>query len=276
MVIVTDLIWKLKKGDVRKGFYMDPKLKKNLDFIFKKVMDEKYMASICIDGRPGSGKSTLYSQIAYYLNYLNNKKLTLDQLSFNIPQFKEMVQKATPGNCCCLDEAIDASSRTAMSQRNILLVKLMAQVRSKRLFLFFNLPSIFDLDRNIALHRIDLLIHCPSESFEKRGRFVAYFGKNIKSLYLNGKKTYSYSSRFNFRGTFTQRFCLNEKEYEERKQTAVNSIDNITKPRETQKIGRDNLIKHLRESQKLTYKQIAEIVGNISSEEVGCVCRGER
>tara|TARA_R100001132_G_C3225443_1_gene62269 strand:- start:227 stop:631 length:405 start_codon:yes stop_codon:yes gene_type:complete len=82
----------------------------------------------------------------------------------------------------------------------------------------------------LALSRADFLLHVYGDNLGDRGNFTAFFRAKgdidrIKSLYLRGKKYYSYSQpRANFFGSFGKRFIVDENEYEKRKQAGVNSF----------------------------------------------------
>lgn len=252
-------------------FYLDGILKRNLDFIKDKVLHKNMDFVICVDGRVGQGKSTLASQLALFLD----PTFTLDNIVFTPNQFIESVKKAKKGQAIIFDEAMIISSRSAMSEFNKAVVFLMAQIRSKQLFIFFVLPSIFDLDRNLALHRTNLLLHCYSDEFGKRGKYAGFIEDSVKALYLNGKKFYSYSKpKSNFIGVFTKHFSVDMDKYEAKKQEAIKTMTLKPERLNKFKIQRDNVIRHLKDK-GLKYNEIADIVG-LSNSEVGMVCRGER
>jgi len=122
------------------------------------------------------------------------------------------------------------SSRSALSAINKMIVQAMSMIRSKRIYIIFCVNSIFDLDKNLAISRADLLLHVYGKSLIDRGRFSAFFKgtdgiDRIKQLYLNGKKFYNYGTpRCNYRCRFSKEFVVDEKEYEKRKQSGVNAF----------------------------------------------------
>lgn len=236
-------------------------LKKNNDFL------------IIIDGRVSEGKTTIATQIAKYLN----PNFSLLTVTFNTPQLLKSLNVAKRGDVIIHDEAIDINSRSAMSKWNKEVMKIMAKIRSKNLFIIFNLPSVFDIDRSMALHRASMLIHCYSPSFGKKGYFKAYFQKEIKLLYILGKKYYSYAKPYpNFQGTFSSCFCLPEKEYERKKQGSIHE-DGASEIFMTAHQQRNIYIKHLHEKLKMSYVDIAKLdPSGITANAVGRVCRGER
>lgn len=255
-------------------FSIDGILRKNLDFVKDKVLRKKMDFVICIDGRVGQGKSTFGTQIARYLDPTFN----LDRIVFTPNQFIEALKIAKKGEAVVFDEAMLISSRSAMSEFNRAIVTMMAQIRSKQLFIFFILPSIFDLDRNLSLHRVNLLLHCYSKELGQRGRFTAFFEENVKTLYLLGKKFYSYGKpKANFYGSFSKYFSVDMEKYEKKKQDAINSLTIKANTRMSNrfKIQRDNLIRYLFEKGGLKYPEIATL-SELSKGEVGAICRKER
>jgi len=255
------------------GFPLNPKLRENLDIIKDSVLNKRNDFLIIIDGRVGEGKTTLATQIAKYLNPKNS----LSKVCFHQPQLLKAFKEAKKGDVIMLDEAIDINSRSAMSQWNKDVMKILAKIRSKQLFIIFNLPSIFDLDRSIALHRASMLIHCYSPSFGKKGYFKAYFQKEIKLLYILGKKYYTYAKPYpNFQGTFSACFCLNEEEYERKKQASIHS-EEATTIFMTAHQQRNIFIRYIRERLKMSYVDIAKLdPSGISPNAIGRICRGER
>ena len=103
----------------------------------------------------------------------------------------------------------------------------MMQMRQKNLFVIVVLPSIFQIDRYVALHRTKNLIHVY-ENKSRRGYFVGCNAKRKKLIYLTGAKTYSMKQAFwnnKFKGRFYGVFALRdseaEKEYRTKKEKAL-------------------------------------------------------
>lgn len=261
------------KGQRGDGFPLDIVLKKNLDFIKDKVLNRRTDFTICIDGVVGIGKSTLAFQIANYLD----KNFNLDKVVFTPEQFMTALSIGKKGEVIIFDESINISSRSAMSMWNKRVIQIMTQIRSRQLFIVFVLPSIFDLDKSLALYRTNLLLHCYSKGFGYRGMFSAYFREPIKNLYLIGKKYYSYRKPYpNFKGTFSACFCIDEDAYEQKKQKSIAEMIHKPASRQEQRAmeDRNNLIRYLREKNNNSYREIAELI-NINENFVGKICRGE-
>lgn len=190
--------------------------------------------------------STLSFQIARYLD----PGFNLSQVVFTVDDFLKTLIRATPGQAVVFDEAIIVNSRSALTEFNKKVIIAMTQIRSKGLFIIFNIPSVFDLDRNLVLNRCHMLLHCYQEVFGDRGNFLSFDSDRLKMLYLKGKKLYSYAyPKSNFPGRFGAFFPLNREEYERKKQIEISRIakrpDTMV---EKYKIQRNLLIIRLLES----------------------------
>lgn len=243
--------------------------KKLIDILdgFKWAIHKKNQSAVIIvDGRSGMGKTTLSFQIGKYMS----EGFCLDKVFFTPEEFLQGLEVAKKGDALVFDEAMLLSSRAALSQINRMVVIAMSMIRSKNLLIIFNVNSIFDLDRNLALSRADLLLHCYGDSLTDKGKFLAFFkggdGQDrIKDLYINGKKFYSYGKpEANFYTTFSAYLPIDDKEYEARKQEGVNKFlsSSSTKMANRDKQVRDKAIQLLYE-QGNTQQKIAELL-NIS------------
>lgn len=198
------------------GFYMHPYLLKNLDSA-KKAVKKDWDMFFVIDGPEGSGKSVLAQQVAQYVD----PNLTLANITFGPGEFRDAVLRAKRFSCIVFDEAYGGlSSRKTMSATNNMLVKMMTEIRQRNLFIIIVLPSFFDLDKYVAIHRSRCLIHVYHHKFQ-RGFFRLYSFKQKKLLYLLGKKTYNYNAIKRYiRGKFPNFYTLDIQEYKEKKLNA--------------------------------------------------------
>jgi hypothetical protein len=173
-----------------------------------------------------SGKTTLSFQIARYFD----RTFDLSRVVFSVDDFLNALINATPGQAVVFDEAIIVNSRSALTDFNKKVIVAMTQIRSKGLFIFFNIPSVFDLDRNLVLNRCHLLLHCYQDTFGDRGKYCAFNKEKMKLLYLKGKRLYSYGwPKSNFVGRFTEYFYLDRIEYEKKKQIEISKQGKTTK-----------------------------------------------
>ena len=140
----------------------------------------------------------------------------------------------------------------------------MTQIRSKGLYIFFNIPSVFDLDRNLVLNRCHLLLHCFQNRFGDRGKYIVFDHEKLKFLYLKGKKLYSYGyPKANFSGNFGEFFPLPRKEYEDKKQKEI-AKQAKSKKQNRWKQQRDSMIAWMNKNlwKKLTQAQRADKIAN--------------
>jgi len=199
-------------------FYMDGYLKSNLDLV-KKIIKKDWDMIFLVDGAEGSGKSVMTMQMAYYCD----PTLTLDRIAFTPNEFREAILKAEKFQAVIYDEAYSGlSSRAAMSLINRTLIKMLAEIRQKNLYVFVVMPSFFDVDKYVALWRSRALIHVYlGKSFE-RGYFALFNVDRKKEMYIKGKKFYGYATTMpNFRGRFTNYYTVDEVGYRDKKKKAL-------------------------------------------------------
>jgi hypothetical protein len=266
-----------------KAFYISGYMSKNLDNYISGVLNKKLSAVFIIDGRSGLGKTTLASQLGCYIskkvaewkdkhNPLPNKekhkpKFSLNDLTWTPDAFVEKLKPASFGDIVVLDESMILSNRSAMSSYNRAAVIMMSMIRSKQIFVIFCINSVFDLDRNIALHRADMLVHLYAENdkFASRGRyFVVPTAKGkLKNLYVVGKKYYSYAqARPAFRDHFSKFFPFSDNEYEKRKQDAIQSYFNKEKKTiDKTRVSRDRAMVYCTEELGYKTKDLKKIFG---------------
>jgi len=200
-----------------KEMYLDGYLKSNLDIIKDQINNKDTDMVGVVDGFEGVGKSVLAMQCGYYVD----PTLKLDRICFNAEEFKNAVLKAKKGECVIFDEAITGTfNREAITQMNVLLVKMMAQIRQKNLFVLLVLPTFFDLDKYFALWRSKFLLHCHFGNNFQRGFFKFASIDKKKNMYVTGQKLYIYpkqKSGWDFWGRFTNNYVVNEKLYRKKK-----------------------------------------------------------
>lgn len=120
----------------------------------KNAIEEHWDYMIVVDGREGSGKSSL----ALHMKALYDGKYSLDHVLFDAEDMLEEMQNAPKGSCIVMDEAIvSLYKRDSLKEFQTLLVKAFAIVRARELFFILVLPNFWDLDsalRTRANHRI--------------------------------------------------------------------------------------------------------------------------
>jgi hypothetical protein len=233
---------------------------------FKWAMNKKNTSAVMIiDGKSGLGKTTLSFQCANYVD----PKFTLAKVYYNPTQFLEGLESAEPGSAHVFDEAMLLSNRSAMSQLNRAIIIAMSMIRSKRLFIIFNINSIFDMERNLVLSRADILLHIYGDSLTDRGKFMAFFkgedgDDRLKLLHILGKKYYDYSKpKSNFNAPFSSYFIFDEEEYEKAKNVGVKEFllgGNAGKSDKSRR-SRDDYVRWLSKNTELSKEEIANIGG---------------
>lgn len=236
--------------------YMDNKLKHQLDTklnprIHKKDFDWVWI----VDGSEGSGKSTFAQQIAKVLD----PTFCIERMCMTPTEFTKAILKANKGQCVIFDEAFTGlSSRASLTEINKLLVSLMMEMRQKNLIVIIVMPTIFLLDKYVALFRSRGLFHVYLKN-GRRGQWIYFNNKKKKLLYLLGKKLYDYSKpRSGFRGRFLDQYTVNEEKYREKKRNALMNKSRGTKA-ETYKDQRDTLFWILYKKLKINYSKISRM-----------------
>lgn len=213
-------------------YRLPSKLTDILDGLKWAVHNKNTTAVMIIDGRSGMGKTTLANQIGLYCDPdYNIHKIHWKPSTFlGGGESKVGLNLAKKGDVILFDEAMLISNRATMSEINKMIIQAMSMIRSKNVIIIFCVNSIFDLDKNLALSRADILLSVYGDSLTDRGKFMAFFKgadgiDKLKQLYIHGKKFYDYSyPKSNFNTTFPSYFTVDEKEYERQKQTAINQF----------------------------------------------------
>lgn len=260
----------IKITDPKTGFEveysMSIRLKKNIDeriIPALRQQDKDYV--VCVDGREGSGKSWF----SFQLGKAVDPTLDMSRVVFSPDDFREAILKAKKGQCIIYDEAFTGySSRSSLSPVNRVLVSLAMQMRQKNLFIIIVLPTIFLLDKYMAMFRTKGLFHVY-ESNGMRGYFKFYNSRVKKYLILAGQKTMSYNHktvRTNFRGRFYGKFALGDdkvlKAYLKKKEKSLADSEktSMSSAQVKFKDQRDLLIYLIRKQLKLSYRQISELL----------------
>ena len=239
----------------KQSIYYDGVLVSNLK-IAKKYVKKDFDMLIVVYGIEGGAKSTLAQQIGAYLD----PTLSLDRIVFNAEEFRDAVIKAKPEECIIFDEAHGSlSSRGAMSKINRMLVSLLAEIRQKRLYVLIVLPSLWELDRYVAVWRSRCAIEVYTKGFT-RGFFKFYSSEKKKSLYMKGKKFYENYVPPDFYGRFCKGFYVDDSAYRAKKTKSMMESFEKKDPDNIFKKQRDVLISYL-VNNKFPHREIGEIIG---------------
>lgn len=229
------------------------------------TMNNSFVA--VIDGKSGVGKSTFGIQICRYLD----PDFGLHKIAWTPDKFLGLIQNATKGDCIMFDEGMIINSRSATSAINKAIIVALSQIRSRNIYIIININAIFDLDKNISLHRADGLFHVYTKDDMVDGeKRIKFYGRHrLKNLYLRGKKTYHYGSPPNFFARPPRKyvFFLDENEYEKlKREETMRNIYGDDKS-STSYINRQyrsylgGLLTYLKEHSEITQKAISEFLG---------------
>lgn len=255
---------KNQKTDETISYFLEPWIKKKFD---EKILPDLKLKDkdciISIDGKEGSGKSTLGLQWCKYID----PTFDLSRVVFTPEEFREAIYKAKKGQAIMFDEAFTGfSSRAALSGVNKTLISLMMQIRQKNLFIVIIQPTVFLLDKYISIFRTRVLVHVY-ENKGRRGFFRVYSSKKKRMLILHkDSKMYSYGIRSKKKGRFYGVFALGDKKEEEKyknkKLEALKSSEHnpMTGSAVKYREQRDIMIYVLRKELKQSYKKIANLL----------------
>jgi len=230
----------------------------------KKLLNQDRDVVCIVDGGVGEGKSTLAQLIAGTVDPTFNAT----RIYFDDVETTNGIVNSEKKKSHIIDETLSMLNiRRAMSNINITLTSLFSEIRQKCLLIILCLPSLFDLDRNIAIHRSLFLVHTYSRNGQ-RGYFRFYGRKAKSKLFASqyAKKTYQYLARPTFWGRFANGYVVNEEEYRQRKDNVLKRYITTAIP---EKKGGEKLQKerkkkaqqiiNLRKTQNYSFRKLEEM-----------------
>jgi hypothetical protein len=168
----------------------DKLLHNKLQHIVKKIKKDNDHV-ICIDGKPGAGKTTLGVQIAKIID----PTFCSERICFEPDEFMEKAIGAKKYQVVLLDEAYRSwASTKSLTDLTFRLNSMMMEIRQKNLVFIIILPFFFNLNKTIALGRVDTFIHVYTRPDGRRGNFMYFDDNKKKRLYIFGLKTFDYHS----------------------------------------------------------------------------------
>ena len=170
--------------------HLHPKLKETIAKGREQIVKADQDRIIIVSGREGSGKSTLASQMAWEFD----KTFCLDDIVFNAEDFAKRVREVSKRKAVVFDEAFNGlSSKGALSKENKGLIRLLQECRQRNLFIIIVLPSIFLLEKYVAVFRSNYLVNTQINRRNPKNRFCQVYNyHNKKLLYIYGKKLMDY------------------------------------------------------------------------------------
>lgn len=171
--------------------HLHPKLKETIARGKKQIIEADQDRVIIITGREGSGKSTLAAQMAWEFD----KTFGLDDILFNAEDFAKRIREVKKHKAIVFDEAFNGlSSKGALSKENKGLIRLLQECRQRNLFIIIVLPSVFLLEKYVAVFRSNYLINTQINRRNPKNRFCQIYNyHNKKLLYIFGKKLMDYA-----------------------------------------------------------------------------------
>lgn len=251
-------------GTYRHNYSLPKPILHNLMRAKKAVMKHNQSVVLITDGNSGVGKTTLSFQQALFLD----PNFNLDKVAWSVDKFIDLIQNANKGECIVFDEAMIISGRSAMSLFNKRVTIALSQIRSRNIYIIFNINSIFDLDKNVGIFRANALFHVYQAKGKVDGqrRVLGFNRDRIKKLYHHGKKYYNYMiPKANFFTTFTRYFPFDEQEYERRKRDGsdTNTAAKLAALGKTERKYREGLkllmYKLLKDKRCKTQKEIIDL-----------------
>lgn len=226
--------WFMEREKV--GYLFDPVLVLRCYHIWKEL-SSGLDHFIVIEGREGTGKSTIAAQVVAWVALdgftVNNICTTLrDFVSVLDERYKEC-QDGPPLDIrgLTLDEGNELLSKEAMSTSNKIFLKLFNVQRILRFNVAICIPNFFMLDKTVRTHRTKTLI-CVKE----RGDYRAFTGKAIPLIAKWGENEKSWKQVRIPNGTFwdghfSKDFpkTIDRQEYEFHKLSAIGDLIGETK-----------------------------------------------
>lgn len=180
---------------------------------------KKYKGDIVIfvDGREGSGKSTMARQLAKMLS----PDFTEKNIFYTFAQLKHFYFNEIEWEVGIYDESDEGVDRREGPKKiNIEFAKFMRQSRQAHKILIMCGPSIYDIASYVAQHRVSCLIHCYKESNIHPGHFMFFNEEKIHKLFVYDKSEREYRQTPNFTGTFPKGDIVNMEAYNLKKKHA--------------------------------------------------------
>lgn len=158
----------MKKNDIiERGFIQ----------LIKNRIDEDLDAIIIVEGKEGTGKSSLAVKLGYELDI----SFSLDNIIYSMDIATNLIYSLSPGSVIIWDEACyDMSRRDAMTKTNKQIIKMAMATRSRNLIHLVCIPHIEDLETYIAERRA-----CYTLSVFMRGKTRGYYNIKFPKLYKN-------------------------------------------------------------------------------------------
>ncbi len=215
----------LIKGDYE--FNMDHKLKYDLDILCDDLRQDDD-ALIIIVAPEGSGKTVMETQIGYYISNKMKTKWNCDNVHFEGQSYQNFSLNSPKYTVVALDESRRALNKMrGMTGNNVDFNNFLSECRSNNQAHIVVLPAYSDLEKYVAIHRVKYLIEVIKKRDKDtkkliRGNFKIISTKSkwkLLQAWKAGYKEFPNNMVLHY-GTFDNVLCLNEKEYDKKKEEA--------------------------------------------------------
>lgn len=223
-------------------------------------------AVMIVDGKSGSGKSTIAAQMGLFFD----PSMTMEKnYAWNMDRLMHLVENTYPGMVIIMDEAMVVNSRSANSDANIKLIIALSQIRSKGVFFIFCINSVHQLEKTIPLSRANFLVHVRRiGGLSGTPKYCVYDEDRMKQLIIKNSGKYSYAGVFpNIDWmTFSRYFPFDDSRYDKMKHKE--SLKNLMQKSKKSvrddkiKIGIAKLIEFMKAENVLpSYEKLSEVSG---------------
>lgn len=237
-------------------------MRSNCKVILESAIPNKWDAMGVLFGREGVGKTTLGVQICKELD----PSFCIERIVFTPRQFEEACENALPEQAILWDEAItgaNASQHASGVSQSI--ISRLTQIRKKKLKIMLCFPYLHMLNKYF-ISRCLFSIYLYAKDFDDRGHGFFYSGNKTEYLFnlmkeryrINPRKALNVASK-NFYFRFPGTFYVDEKEYDDKKETARKSDDAKTKD-----IWKERFVdtmKYIRDETNISMKKACEGIG---------------
>jgi len=140
------------------NIYFHKKLDQALKFHRDTTINQNQDSVIVFDGPEGSGKSKTARQVGYMQARWAGTEFGVENIHHDVQSYIDFCLGAEPGTVSVLDEGKQLSSKNAMTKKVKRFENYMSENRNDNLFHNICIPRAHDLEKNIAKHRMKMLI----------------------------------------------------------------------------------------------------------------------
>jgi hypothetical protein len=278
----SDLWWVWRKIMVKVtdlDYYMDGFLKTNLDEV-PRFLKQGWDCVIIVSGhsKVRIGKTTLASQIGYYLAWLqaggpnlrHKPKFSNENICFMPEELMKKAETFPRNSVFIYDEAMTGlNSSRAMENINKTMLDFFTECGNLGHIIIIVLPNFFRLQEDIAVPRSLFLVDVYTDQKYQRGRFAFYNELQKELLYGIGKKLFGTYKKYNsinpfFRGKFVDLMPNIDKEQYETQKMEARKKKRMTRYEKKIMKQRNACFYIMRNKNKMTEQQIADDISVIS------------